>query len=216
MPKQSRYRRRSRPRERRIARFVGLDEPRHLIFTANGTDSLNLAIHGLLRPGDHVVTTDVEHNSVLRPLEHLVQRAAASRSRESLATPRALSIRTTSAARFVRTRVWWPSSHASNVTGAIQPVGEIARVAHEAGALVLCDAAKSLGHMPLDVRELGVDLLAAAGHKGLLGPLGTGVLAIGPRAVDELRQHSPGWHGHRERIDRAARASCPPSSNRET
>ncbi len=86
-------------------------------------------------------------------------------------------------------------SHASNVTGAIQPVAEIARLAHEADVIVLCDAAQSLGHMPLDVRELEIDLLAAAGHKGLLGPLGTGILAIGPRAIGQLDSIRQGGTG---------------------
>lgn len=178
----------------RVARLVGLDEPRQLIFTANGTDSLNLAIHGLLRHGDHVVTTAIEHNSVLRPLEHLAREGRITVTRvacdgRGLVDPDDLRRALRGNTRLVAI------SHASNVTGAVQPIAEIGRVAREAGALMLCDAAQSLGHMPCDVRELGIDLLAAAGHKGLLGPLGTGVLAIGPRAIDQLQSVRQGGTG---------------------
>jgi cysteine desulfurase/selenocysteine lyase len=178
----------------RVARFVGLDQPRQLIFTANGTDSLNLAIHGLLRQGHHVVTTAIEHNSVLRPLEHLAADGRITVTQVScdghgIVDPDEVRRAVRGNTRLVAI------SHASNVTGAIQPIAEIARVAREAGALTLCDAAQSLGHLPLDVSEMGIDLLAAAGHKGLLGPLGTGVLAIGPRAIEHLDSVRQGGTG---------------------
>ena len=178
----------------RVARLGGLDEPRHLIFTCNGTDSLNLAIHGLLGEGDHVVTTAIEHNSVLRPLEHLARDGRITVTRVACDGQGFVDPDEVRRALRANTRLV-AISHASNVTGAVQPIAEIGRVAREAGALVLCDAAQSLGHMPLDVRELGVDLLAAAGHKGLLGPLGTGVLAIGPRAIGQLDSIRQGGTG---------------------
>ncbi len=86
-------------------------------------------------------------------------------------------------------------SHASNVTGAVQDVSAMARIAREAGALTLCDAAQTVGHQPVDFRQLGVDFLAASGHKGLLGPLGTGVLAIRPGAAGELHSLRQGGTG---------------------
>jgi selenocysteine lyase/cysteine desulfurase len=93
-------------------------------------------------------------------------------------------------------------AHASNVTGLLQPVEAIAELAHRRGALVLVDAAQTLGHLPLDVRELGADLLAASGHKGLLGPLGTGVLCVAPgvdEALDSVRQGGTGSQSQSDR-----------------
>jgi selenocysteine lyase/cysteine desulfurase len=86
-------------------------------------------------------------------------------------------------------------SHASNVTGALQPIDEVARIARDAGVLVLCDAAQTAGHMRVDVMRLGVDFLAASGHKGLLGPLGTGILAINPDVADQLQSVRQGGTG---------------------
>ncbi|MEX2114410.1 MAG: cysteine desulfurase [Pirellulales bacterium] len=181
---------------RAVARLLGVDDAARVIFTCNGTDSLNLALHGVLREGDHVVTTVIEHNSVLRPLD------AEARQRRITVThvdcdrwgvidPDAIR-----AAIGPRTRLI-AVSHASNVTGAIQPIADIGRIAHEAGALMLCDAAQTLGHMPVDVRELEVDLLAGSGHKGLLGPLGTGVLALAPGIAERLQSVRQGGTGTR-------------------
>jgi cysteine desulfurase family protein len=183
------------------ARLLGLDDPIHLIFTANGTDSLNLVIHGLLRPGDHVVTTVVEHNSVSRPLANLeaAGRIAVTRvgcNSEGVVDPGEVKKSLRSATRLVAI------SQASNVTGAVQPISDIARIAHEAGVLVLCDAAQSAGHMEIDMRRLGVDFLAASGHKGLLGPLGTGVLAILPDSARTLASVRQGGTGTQSQLAR--------------
>lgn len=177
-----------------LARLLGVDNAAHVIFTFNGTDSLNLAIHGLLNDGDHVVTTVIEHNSVLRPLAHwqAVGRISVTHvacDQFGLIDPDAVRSALGSGTRLVAV------SHASNVTGAIQPIAEISRIAHEAGALVLCDAAQTVGHMPVDMRELDVDMLATSGHKGLLGPLGTGVLALGPEVPHRLRSVRQGGTG---------------------
>lgn len=178
---------------RQAASLVGLSDASHLIFTFNGTDTLNLVLHGLLRPGDHVVTTVAEHNSVLRPLAELetigIETTYVGCSAMGVVDPddirRALKPDTRLVAII----------HASNVTGTIQPVAEIAQVARAAGALTLCDAAQSLGHLPISLDTLGVDFLAAPGHKSLLGPLGTGVLAIRPGAADQLRSIRQGGTG---------------------
>lgn len=185
----------------RIAGMLGLDEPTHLIFTSNGTDSLNLAIHGVVRPGDHVVTTVVEHNSVLRPLAQLEETAKVTVTRVGCDSAGVVDPDEIRAAIGSRTRLV-AISHASNVTGALQPVEEVARIARAAGVLVLCDAAQTVGHMPVDLYRLGVDLLAASGHKGLLGPLGTGILAIRHDAahrLESVRQGGTGTHSEQTR-----------------
>jgi cysteine desulfurase / selenocysteine lyase len=177
-----------------VARFVGLDDPSRLIFTSGGTDSLNLAIHGLLRGDDHVVVSAAEHNSVLRPLAELEAAGKIEVTRvpcdgQGVVDPSDIRQAIRPATRLVAV------CHASNVTGAVEPVAEIARIAKAAGALVLCDAAQSVGHMKVDLEELGVDFLAASGHKGLLGPLGTGLLAIAAGVAPMLESVRQGGTG---------------------
>jgi cysteine desulfurase family protein len=179
---------------RRIATLVGLQDASHLIFTSNGTDSLNLVLHGLLRAGDHVVTTVVEHNSVLRPLAELAERAGVEATYVGCASDGIVDPDEIRAAIRKNTRLV-AITHASNVTGALQPVEAIAAMAREAGVLVLCDAAQTLGHQQVDLARLGVDFLAAPGHKGLLGPLGTGILAMRPEAAAQLRSVRQGGTG---------------------
>ncbi len=157
------------------ARLLGIASAEQLVITSGGTAALNLAIHGLLKPGDHVVTTVAEHNSVLRPLhwqaEHNgVEVVHVECDTDGYVDPAAIAASIHSKTRLVVV------THASNVTGAIQPVAEMARATHEAGALLLVDAAQTAGCIPLDVEALGIDMLACGGHKGLLGPLGTGLL----------------------------------------
>jgi cysteine desulfurase/selenocysteine lyase len=184
-----------------LARMLQAAHPRQIVFAANGTDALNLAISGILRPGDHVVATVCEHNSVLRPLRHLethrqIEVTLVGCDGQGYVDPddvgRALRPNT----RLVAV------VHASNVTGALQPMAEIAARAHAAGALLLVDAAQSLGHRPCDVNQLGADLLAAPGHKGLLGPLGTGLLYIAPGLEAQLQSLRQGGTGTRSEEDR--------------
>ena len=148
-----------------------------MIFTPNVTYALNLALHGLLRPGDRVVTSGMEHNAVMRPLRAL--------ERQGVRVDR----RPVPARRHARRRMRWPRrcdaapalvvlNHASNVTGTILPVAEIAALAHAAGALLLVDAAQTAGVLPIDMQAMGIDLLAFTGHKGLHGPPGTGGLVL--------------------------------------
>jgi cysteine desulfurase family protein len=184
-----------------LARLLGVADASRVIFTFNGSDSLNLAIHGLLVAGDHVVTSVIEHNSVLRPLAALEDSAGVSVTRVAcdsfgVIDPDAVRCAIRPATRLVAI------SHASNVTGAVQPIAEISRIAHEAGALVLCDAAQTAGHLSVDLEELGVDLLATSGHKGLLGPLGTGVLALASgvaEKLDSVRQGGTGTNSEQAR-----------------
>ncbi|HEY1068210.1 MAG TPA: aminotransferase class V-fold PLP-dependent enzyme, partial [Pirellulales bacterium] len=184
-----------------IASLLGVAEPKRVIFTHNGTDSLNLAIHGLLRPGDHAIATAVDHNSVLRPLQELAATGAieltiAACDESGVVDPQAIERALRKNTRLVA----FP--HASNVTGAIQPAAEIVALAHEVKAFALLDAAQTLGSIPLDARELGADLIAAPGHKGLLGPLGTGVLYLAPGVEKELRPVRQGGTGTESERDR--------------
>jgi cysteine desulfurase / selenocysteine lyase len=157
-----------------VSRLLGTSRAEQVVFTSSGTDGLNLVLKGLLRPGDHVVSGTVEHNSVLRPLRALessgVQLTTVSPRHGVVLDPDDLRAAIRPGTRLIVLQ------HASNVTGELQPVSEIAAIAHAAGALVLIDAAQTLGSIPLTVNELGCDFLAAPGHKGLLGPLGTGVV----------------------------------------
>ncbi len=149
-----------------------------VIFTHNGTDALNLAIKGFVRTGDHVVTTALDHNSVLRPLHTLGEfhgvrwQAVAPDPTDALIDPQAFAAALTDHTRLAIV------SHGSNVTGALQPLAEIAAACRRRGVALLVDAAQTAGHVPLSFTELGLDFLATPGHKGLLGPLGTGVLVI--------------------------------------
>jgi cysteine desulfurase / selenocysteine lyase len=184
-----------------VARLIAAGDPRRIIFTFNGTDSLNLALHGFLGPGDHVVTTKAEHNSVLRPLRELEEQAGVAVTRvdcDSVGQVDPDDIRKTIRPKTKLVAV----IHASNVTGAIQPVAEIGRIARERGAALLVDAAQTLGHLPIAVDELGADLLAAPGHKGLLGPLGTGVLYVRPGLELSLHSFRQGGTGTRSEDDR--------------
>jgi cysteine desulfurase family protein len=150
------------------------------IFTHNCTDGLNLAIKGIVKPGDHVITSDLEHNSVSRPLRRLekdgVIRLTRLASKEGYLDPedvrRAITPKTSLVA----------LTHASNVLGTVQPIEAIAAIVRGSGSLFLVDAAQSAGVVPIDLKETPIDLLAFPGHKALYGPTGTGALYVGPRA----------------------------------
>jgi cysteine desulfurase family protein len=184
-----------------VATLIGADDPLQIAFGFNGTDVLNLAIRGVVRPGDHVVTTVCDHNSVLRPLRALSEQAGVKISFVPCDGTGLVSPDDVRAALRPETRLV-AIIHASNVTGAIQPIEPIGRVVREHGALLLVDAAQSLGHVPIDVSRLEVDLVAAPGHKGLLGPLGTGVLYIRPRVENVLEPLRYGGTGTRSDEDR--------------
>jgi cysteine desulfurase/selenocysteine lyase len=184
----------------KIAQLIGAADPKRIVFTANGTDSLNLALHGLLKPGDHVATTVCEHNSVLRPLRFLAEQRGVTTtyvacSAAGIVDPDEVRRAITPQTRLVAI------VHASNVTGSIQPIAPIGQIAKERGVLLLVDAAQTLGYLPVDVSELGCDLLAAPGHKGLLGPLGTGVLYLSPGIEDRLLPLRQGGTGTRSDED---------------
>jgi cysteine desulfurase family protein len=166
----------------RLNRFFNGRDPNRFVFTLNATDALNMAFKGILDAGDHVITTDLEHNSVSRPLEALVEVGRITLTRipsDAGGTIDPADIRgaITSKTRLIAL------THASNVLGTVQPVGDVGRIAREHDLLFLVDAAQTAGVVPIDVQSLSIDLLAVPGHKSLLGPTGTGALYVGPRAV---------------------------------
>jgi cysteine desulfurase family protein len=167
----------------------------HVVFTLNGTDALNLAIKAVVRPGDHVVTTCLDHNSVLRPLHALHEFAGISWTAVAV-QPQTTLLDTDNVASALRpdTRLV-VVNHASNVTGTLQPIEAIAALCRARGVPLLVDAAQSAGHVPLDFAGAGVDLLACPGHKGLLGPLGTGVLLIRDGVEQQMRTVREGGTG---------------------
>lgn len=184
-----------------VAELLGVDDSSHIIFGFNGTDVLNIAIRGVVRPGDHVITTVCDHNSVLRPLRDLSETADVEVTYVPCDGQGYISPDDVRDAIQPNTRLV-AVNHASNVTGAIQPIDEIGRRVRETDALYLVDAAQSLGHVPIDIRNFAVDLLASPGHKGLLGPPGTGVLYIRPGLENELRPFRCGGTGTQSDEDR--------------
>lgn len=180
-----------------VADLINASSSDNVVFTFNGTDSLSMAIFGLLQPGDHVVATTAEHNSVLRPLKYLeanqgLRVTFVECDQVGLVSAAAIAAAIEPATRLVCL------VHASNVTGTIEPVEQIKRAIDSNGSprtRFLIDAAQTLGHLRIDVQQLGCDLLAAPGHKGLLGPLGTGVLYMNERSANELRPLRMGGTG---------------------
>lgn len=183
------------------ARILGAEAPERIVFTFNGTDGLNLALMGVCRPGDHVITTAFEHNSVLRPLRWLqdhrgIEVTILRPGPGGIVEPDSVRSQLRPSTRLVAVQ------HASNVTGIVQPIEEICDVARQAGVLTLVDAAQSAGHLPIDLSQLPIDILACPGHKGLLGPLGTGLVYIRPGVEQSLDCYRTGGTGTQSEDDR--------------
>ncbi|HWE40104.1 MAG TPA: aminotransferase class V-fold PLP-dependent enzyme [Isosphaeraceae bacterium] len=163
-----------------LDRFFHGEGHKRWAFTMNCTDGLNIAIKGTLRPGDHAITTDLEHNSISRPLRALEKAGVITLTRvaseDGYINPDDVRKALRPETRLVA------MTHAANVLGTVQPVAEVGRIAREADALLLVDAAQSAGVVPIDLRAMPIDLLAFPGHKALYGPTGTGALYVGPRA----------------------------------
>jgi cysteine desulfurase/selenocysteine lyase len=176
-----------------LNQFFRGEGPERWIFTMNCTDGLNLAIKGIVQPGDHVVTTDLEHNSISRPLRALEKAGVIGLTRvaseDGYVDPEAIGRAITPATSMVA------MTHASNVLGTVQPIAAIAAIVRSAGALFLLDAAQTAGVVPLDLREIEIDLVAFPGHKALYGPTGTGALYVGPRTDGRLRPWREGGTG---------------------
>lgn len=161
----------------RAATLLGAENSERVIFTYSGTDGLNMTLAGTCRRGDHVITTELEHNSVLRPLRYLSENRGVEVTRLSPRADGLVEPIDVQAAMRPNTRLV-VVQHASNVTGAIQPIADIGEVARAGRSRFLVDAAQSAGHLPIDLSKLPVDVFVSPGHKGLLGPLGTGVVCL--------------------------------------
>jgi cysteine desulfurase family protein len=166
----------------RLNRFFNGRNPDRWAFTLNCTDALNMAFKGVLNDGDHVVTTDLEHNSVSRPLVALAEAKRITLTRVTSDSGGTIDPEAIRAAIGPKTRLV-AMTHASNVLGTVQPVAEVGRIVREHDLLFLVDAAQTAGVVPIDVQAMCIDLLAFPGHKSLLGPTGTGALYVGNRAT---------------------------------
>jgi cysteine desulfurase/selenocysteine lyase len=180
----------------RLTKFFGGDEdaPSRLVFGYNVTDALNLAIPGLAGPGDHIITTNLEHNSVIRPVNHMVRDHGAEATyipfnAQGFVEPDAIR-------RAIRpnTRVVIVN-HGSNVIGTVQPVKEIGAICHEHGITFLVDTAQTAGVIPINMKEMNIDVLAFTGHKALMGSMGIGGLCV--RKHVGIRQVRSGGTGVR-------------------
>jgi len=178
-----------------LARLLGAASPESIVFTRNATEAINIAVLGMLRPGDHVIASGMEHNAVMRPL-----RAAESRGVQLTVVPCspqgwldpadvARAIRPATRALFVL--------HASNVTGTLMPLEDLAGIAHARGIHFCVDASQTAGCVPIDVRGTGIDLLFFTGHKALQGPQGTGGFYLRPGLEAEVAPLILGGTGSR-------------------
>lgn len=167
-----------------VAELFRASDPLRVVFGANVTEALNLALHGLLRPGDHAITSSMEHNSVMRPLRAL-ERQGVHLTVAACAADGSLDPARVEEAIRPETKLI-VLNHASNVVGTLLPVGEVGRIARRRGLLTLVDVAQTAGALPVDVERDAIDLLAFTGHKSLYGPMGTGGLIVGER-VDTSR-----------------------------
>lgn len=184
----------------RIAQLIGAADPNSIIMTFNCTDGLVLAIKGIVTsPGTHVIATRMEHNSVLRPLSTLQEQLGIDvtyidADRQGLIDPDDVRRAVKSNTKLIAV------VHGSNVCGSVQDIAAVGAIAKEHGIAYLVDAAQTVGHLPINVQDFHIDLLAFPGHKALLGPLGTGVLYIRPGVEHQLRTLKEGGTGSRSEL----------------
>ena len=189
---------------RRINRLFNGTDANHVVFTLNCSDALNLAIKGLVPLGGraHAICTHIDHNSILRPLNALQDQGRIEQTRVPI-DPGTGLVDPDDVRRAIRPDTKLIAvTHASNVTGTVQPIHELGRIAREHAVPFVVDAAQSAGHIPIDVQADGIDLLAAPGHKALLGPLGTGFLYVRPGLERTLRTIKEGGTGSVSEDDR--------------
>lgn len=155
-----------------LAEFFGIGNPERIAFTQNATYALNMGITGLLTRRDHVIITSMEHNSVLRPVHRLCSYTMVEADEQGVIDPRRIERAIRKNTKMVIT------THASNVCGTVMPVYEIGAICKKYGLVYLLDSAQTAGIIPIDVEKMGVSMLAFSGHKGLMGPLGTGGLYV--------------------------------------
>jgi cysteine desulfurase family protein len=181
-----------------LARFFHAPEVERIIFTLNCTDSINLGLKGLLKPGDHVITSSLEHNSVIRPLNKLEKQGIKVTRLPVSPETGTVSSEEIEKAIIPETRML-VIVHASNVNGVIQPVDQYGAIARKHNLIFMVDAAQTAGKYPINVEANNIDLLAFSAHKGTLGPPGVGVLYISPRVdLDTLREGGTGSNSESE------------------
>ena len=189
----------------KTAQLFDCSRPDHVIFTCNSTEALNIALKGIFRRGDHVITTDLEHNSVLRPLYQLEEAGEIALSfvpADACGRPDYSAFES-----LIRedTRAI-VCTHASNLTGNVVDLARVGKIAHAHGLLLVADASQTAGVVPIHMEEMGVDILCFTGHKGLMAPQGTGGLCI--REGVEIRPFKVGGSGIHS-YDRAQPAPYP-------
>lgn len=177
-----------------LTAFFNGTDPNRLVFSYNSTDALNLALFGMIGRGDHVVTTALEHNAVLRPLHHLsveggVEVEHVPFDARGFVDPGEIARRFKANTRLVAV------NHASNVIGTVQPIAEIGRLCRERGVRLVVDASQTAGKLPIDVQAMNIDVLAFTGHKSLMGPTGIGGMYV--REGVEIRHTRAGGTGVR-------------------
>ena len=191
----------------RLAKLFGCPRADHVVFTANSTEALNIAIYGLFSSGDHVISTDLEHNSVLRPLYDLQARGV---SVDFVPADRQGNIRYEDMETLFRPGTKAVvCTHASNLTGNLLDIAKIGAMAHAYGALLVADASQTAGAVPIDMQRMNIDVLCFTGHKGLMGPQGTGGLCIRhsllrPRTAAGVSCTARGGHAQYARHRRTA------------
>ena len=176
----------------KVAKLFGCRRADHVVFTCNSTEALNIALNGIFKPGDHVITTDLEHNSVLRPLYRLEKEGLLTLSfvpADKLGRPDYASFES-----LIRpeTRAI-VCTHASNLTGNMIDIEKVGAIARRRGLLFVVDASQTAGAVPIDMEEMNIDILCFTGHKGLMAPQGTGGLCI--REGVEIRPFKVGGSG---------------------
>ena len=179
----------------RLAKLFGCPRADHVVFTANSTEALNIALYGLISAGDHVISTDLEHNSVLRPLYDLQTRGAAV---DFVPADKKGNIRYEDMQKLFRPDTKAVvCTHASNLIGNVLDIARIGEMAHAHGALLVVDASQTAGAIPIDMQKMHIDVLCFTGHKGLMGPQGTGGLCIRPGVeVRPLLRGGTGIHSY--------------------
>jgi cysteine desulfurase / selenocysteine lyase len=174
------------------ARFIHAPEVERIVFTLNCTDSINLGLKGLLKAGDHVITTALEHNAMLRPLKKMESQGILTTALKPSVGTGIIPAAEIEQAISSNTRMI-AVIHASNVNGVVLPVAEYGKIARKHNLILLVDAAQTAGHCRINVEKEEIDLLAFSGHKGPLGPPGVGVLYMGPRVqLDTIREGGTG------------------------
>ena len=177
-----------------VARLLNAESPDRIVLTLNATDGLNIAQKGILKAGDHVITSWIEHNSINRPLakmakDGLISYDKADSAPDGHVPPENIEMLVRKNTRMIAI------THCSKVLGVVNPVEEYVRIAKKHGILTLIDASQSVGVVPIDAQKLGADLIAFPGHKNLFGPMGTGALYVKPGV--EIRFFREGGTGHK-------------------